>query len=280
MDCREQYYKDDSQLAFTPLCLLRSGALVLVIHGMPLPSWRWRHVSSCCPSFPLLLFIFPPQPKHPIDRHSGRRPRHQPLPRRPPPDHSRADAAAVPPPPLSAAGPRLILVDVRSAAERAVSTLPTALSPAQFQALLAADLAGATVVPYCTVGLRSGAWGRRLLRASTANGRDGSGGGGGGGGGDTGSGSAPPPGLDVRNGEGVLLWAHGGGQLVAPGAGSAAAAAASPCVRTRRLHAFSGRYAALLPPGVEPVVFGWWAGLTTTLSAGAQVVWQLLRGAA
>lgn len=187
-----------------------------------------------------------------------------------------------------AAGPRLILVDVRSAAERAVSTLPTALSAAQFQALPAADLAGVMVVPFCTVGLRSGAWGRQLLRAAAANVRDaGNGGGGGGGGvGDVGGGGGgtiggctPPPGLNVRNGEGVLLWAHGGGQLVTPGEGSDSAAAASPGVRTRRLHVFSRRYATLLPPGVEPVVFGWWAGLTTTLSASARVVWQLLRGA-
>lgn len=187
---------------------------------------------------------------------------------------------------------RLILVDVRSPAERAVSTLPTALSPAQFHALPAADLAGATVVPFCTVGVRSGAWGRRLLRAAAANGRDGVGSGGGGrvagscgsgGHGGTGCGSVLPPGLDVRNGEGVLLWVHRGGQLVVPGEQSVAAAAAaefSPGVPTRRLHAFTSAYAALLPPGVEPVVFGWWAGFITTLSAGAQVLWQLLRGAA
>lgn len=79
----------------------------------------------------------------------------------------------------------------------------------------------------------------------------------------------------------MLLWALAGGALVVPAEAPAAADGAAPAgVHTRRLHAFSGRYAALLPPDVEAVVFGWWAGLTTSLSAGARVVWQLLRGAA
>jgi len=171
------------------------------------------------------------------------------------------------PPPTDAGGgaPRLLLVDVRTAAERAVSTLPTALSAADFGALPPAALAHTTVVPYCTVGARSGAWARRLLRSPTA---------------------AAAPGLTVRNGEGILLWAHGGGALVAPGGGRDADADAnggrgrpSPC-GTRRLHAFTDHYAALLPPGLDVVVFGVCASVAHVVPAGLRVVWQLLRGEA
>ena len=56
-----------------------------------------------------------------------------------------------------------VLVDVRTPAERAVSTLPGAITPEDFEARLD-ELDHCTVVAYCTVGARSSAYARRMGR--------------------------------------------------------------------------------------------------------------------
>ena len=95
-----------------------------------------------------------------------------------------------------------VLVDVRSPAERAVSTLPEAITPEEFEGRLD-DLGECTVVAYCTVGARSSKYARRMGRK----------------------------GVPVLNLEGSLLaWTHAGGELTD---GSSA---------TNRLHVFGPRW--------------------------------------
>ena len=78
-----------------------------------------------------------------------------------------------------------VLVDVRAPAERAVSTLPGAITPEELEGQLD-ELGDCTVVAYCTVGARSSAYARRMGRR----------------------------GFPVLNLEGSLLaWTHEGGEL-------------------------------------------------------------------
>ena len=99
-------------------------------------------------------------------------------------------------------GGDFVLVDVRTDAERRVSTLPGAITSEEFEARLA-ELAGRTLVAYCTIGRRSSDYVRRMARR----------------------------GVDMLNLEGsVLAWTHAGGQLVSDG------------VPTRRLHVYGRRW--------------------------------------
>ncbi|MDE0074057.1 MAG: rhodanese-like domain-containing protein [Gammaproteobacteria bacterium] len=95
-----------------------------------------------------------------------------------------------------------VLVDVRSPAERAVSTLPGAIIPEEFEGQLE-ELGDCTVVAYCTVGARSSKYARRMSRK----------------------------GVPVLNLEGSLLaWTHAGGELTD---GSS---------QTTRLHVYGPRW--------------------------------------
>ncbi len=97
---------------------------------------------------------------------------------------------------------RIVLVDVRTDRERIVSTLPGAISADEFESRLE-ELAGRTVVAYCTVGVRSSNYVREMARR----------------------------GVDVLNLEGsVLAWTHIGGPLVLNG------------VATDRLHVYGRRW--------------------------------------
>ena len=95
-----------------------------------------------------------------------------------------------------------VLVDVRSPAERAVSTLPGAITPEEFEGQLE-ELGDCTVVAYCTVGARSSKYARRMSRK----------------------------GVPVLNLEGSLLaWTHADGELTD---------GSSP---TTRLHVYGPRW--------------------------------------
>lgn len=67
-----------------------------------------------------------------------------------------------------------VLVDVRSEAERAVSRIPGAITPQEYEKE-AASLAGRHVVAYCTVGGRSYLYARKLVAegVNATNYRDG-----------------------------------------------------------------------------------------------------------
>lgn len=87
---------------------------------------------------------------------------------------------------LQEAGP-VVLVDVREDEERAVSTLPGAVSLHELRADPPGD--GSVVVAYCTIGYRSASVVKDLRKE----------------------------GLDARNLRGsILAWTHAGGELVGP----------------------------------------------------------------
>jgi rhodanese-related sulfurtransferase len=108
--------------------------------------------------------------------------------------------------------PNVVLVDVRAPEERAVSSIPGAISPQDFQ-----DqehlYAGHTVVAYCTIGVRSGKWVKKVRKR----------------------------GIDARNLRGgILLWAHAGRPIEDE---------AGP---TRKVHVYGARW-DLLPAGYDGV---------------------------
>ena len=85
-------------------------------------------------------------------------------------------------------GRRVVLIDVRTLAERAVSMLPDAISAPEFERQCMSSpgqFRDAVLVPYCTIGYRSGVYCRRLQAGEFLSG-----------------------GLDVRNGDGVVMWSH------------------------------------------------------------------------
>ncbi len=96
----------------------------------------------------------------------------------------------------------IVLVDVRSPKERAVSTLPGALTPQEFEDRRG-ELGDCTVVAFCTVGARSSTYARRMGRK----------------------------GVPVLNLKGSLLaWTHAGGELTD---------GSSP---TKKLHVFGPKW--------------------------------------
>lgn len=107
-----------------------------------------------------------------------------------------------------------IVVDVRTDKERAVSTLPGAITAKDFESRLEELVAeGRAVVAYCTVGARSSSYARKMAER----------------------------GVNVLNLEGgVLAWTHAGGDFVG---------AAGP---TRRVHV-AGRRWNLAADGYETV---------------------------
>ena len=79
----------------------------------------------------------------------------------------------------------IVLVDVRTRKERAVSMLPGAIGADDFEARVD-EFAGRTLVAYCTIGLRSSDYVRKMGRR----------------------------GVEMLNLEGsVLAWTHAGGEL-------------------------------------------------------------------
>lgn len=82
----------------------------------------------------------------------------------------------------------VVLVDVRTPQEQAVSMIPGAITTEQFEEN-AAKYDGRTVVTYCTIGGRSGMYGRDLKSSGFKG--------------------------DVFNLQGAILaWTHAGGELV------------------------------------------------------------------
>ena len=87
---------------------------------------------------------------------------------------------------LRDSGRKVVLIDVRSTAEMEVSVLPGAIGADEFGRRYCSspeEYHDAVLIPYCTIGFRSGLFCRRLL-----------------------AGEFGPPAPDVRNGEGVVLW--------------------------------------------------------------------------
>jgi len=80
---------------------------------------------------------------------------------------------------------KVVLVDVRSPEEIAVSYIPEAITPKEFESNLS-KYQDATVIAYCTIGYRSGLYAEKLQQQ----------------------------GIEILNLEGSLLaWSHAGGKL-------------------------------------------------------------------
>jgi len=105
-----------------------------------------------------------------------------------------------------------VLVDVRPAEEREVSMIPGSITKEEFEAH-PDRYRGRTIVPYCTIGARSGVYGKKLMKQ----------------------------GWEVRNLKGsILLWTYTGEPLKdADG-------------DTRRVHTYGKKW-ALVAEGYEPV---------------------------
>jgi len=107
-----------------------------------------------------------------------------------------------------------ILLDCRTAAERAVSMVPGAISQEEFESSRD-HYAGRKIAVYCTIGYRSGLYARELKGE----------------------------GVDAFNLRGgVLSWAIAGGEFVDPATGE----------DTKRVHVYGKKW-DLLPPGYEAV---------------------------
>eukprot|EP00038_Savillea_parva_P013472 m.8408 g.8408 ORF g.8408 m.8408 type:complete len:218 (-) comp2532_c0_seq2:794-1447(-) len=144
-----------------------------------------------------------------------------------------------------------VLIDCRTSAETSVSVIEGALLQRQFEALdlsSAPELAGKTLVPYCTIGYRSGTYARKLQKQLHDRSVDT---------------------IDVRNGEGVLLWIHDGGMLVSPPPPSPRAndvhsEPPPPPTPVRRVHTYGPPW-DFAPPDYDTVTFGtlgmMWHGL-------------------
>jgi sodium/bile acid cotransporter 7 len=120
---------------------------------------------------------------------------------------------------LRSGGKRVLLCDVRTDAEFAVSTLPGARLRSELDAdlLAARGDADTTVVCFCTIGARSGAATLALRRQ----------------------------GINALNLRGsVLAWTHAGGELVEPATGQL----------TRRVHTYAADW-SLQAAGYEAIVF-------------------------
>lgn len=142
---------------------------------------------------------------------------------------------------IDALDPPCVLVDVRTAPERAVSMIPGAISRDEFErtdGVEAALRAGRCVVPYCTVGMRSGNYALSLQKRYAKRG------------------------LRVHNGEGILLWSIDGGRLEHDGVG------------TSRLHTFSPEF-TVVRDDVEAVQFAG-AGLVGVLHVVKEGVGRVL----
>ena len=116
-----------------------------------------------------------------------------------------------------------VLVDVRTADERAVSSIPGSVSSADYESNFDAKYRDERVVAYCTIGYRSGKYVEKLIEEK---------------------------GVDAYNLRGsVLAWTHAGGELV-DGGGSGGGSGAP----TTRVHTFGKKW-ALARSGYDSVWF-------------------------
>jgi rhodanese-related sulfurtransferase len=115
---------------------------------------------------------------------------------------------------VAAADENTVLVDVRAPAEQAVSMIPGAVTRREFERN-PAKYKGRRIVPYCTIGYRSGLYARDLRNE----------------------------GWDAQNLSGsILAWIDAGGEVT------------SATGTTRSVHVFGSEW-DLLPPGYEAVLF-------------------------
>ena len=114
---------------------------------------------------------------------------------------------------LQQQGKKVVLIDVRSPEERAVSVIPGAISAREFESNLEQYNNGSILLAYCTIGYRSGKYAERWRKK----------------------------GIDILNLEGSLLaWSHVRGELV------------NARSSTKKVHVFSRQW-QLVADDYQPV---------------------------
>ena len=124
-------------------------------------------------------------------------------------------------------GDSVLLVDVRSEEEIQVSIKKNAITQKDFENLLSQDvgsLSDKVIVPYCTIGYRSGQYADSLKKKY--------------------------PSFEVYNGPGVLLWAFHNAPLTCNGK------------ETKMVHTFSSQF-SVLPSTHTSTTVPWWKAILT-----------------
>mmetsp|Transcript_7595 Transcript_7595/g.28641 ORF Transcript_7595/g.28641 Transcript_7595/m.28641 type:complete len:192 (-) Transcript_7595:955-1530(-) len=148
----------------------------------------------------------------------------------------------------SSAGETIVLIDVRTEAEQSVSMLPNALAQEAFEADFRASperFNGAVLVPYCTIGFRSGLYAGKLQRKVRQL-------------------EAERPGFQasVANSEGVVMWSYEVGEFWTHDPRSA-----EPKV-VKRLHVYGSEW-DVAAEDMETTKFGFWGS--------AQGLWRVVK---
>ena len=127
----------------------------------------------------------------------------------------------------ASSSPRLYIVDVRTQDERNISYIPSSISQEEFEKIDDKITRGANlIIPYCTIGLRSGNYCQILARK----------------------------GYDIKklkNGAGIISWSYIDRPLVRMEEGVE--------VETKKVHCFGNEWKLMLNTNYEPVVFSTWS---------------------
>lgn len=125
------------------------------------------------------------------------------------------------------------LIDVRTKSEINVSKIPGAVTKEDFETMLQKgeiDKHKTICVPYCTMGYRSGQYAKELKNRGIMN---------------------------VRNGEGIVLWTHAGGELVSVDE-------SGDEIPTKSVHTFGAQW-NLIRSDYNAVYDTWWSNLCKAL---------------
>jgi len=119
----------------------------------------------------------------------------------------------------------IIIIDTRTDPERNESYLPESITPKEFQKLNEETIQYAKfIVPYCTIGARSGMYAKELVQLGYDR-------------------------QKVRNGAGIILWSHNlkGIQLLKRVGGN--------IITTKKVHFFTNKFAMMLSKDYDSVIF-------------------------
>ena len=120
----------------------------------------------------------------------------------------------------------LYIIDVRTKEERNISYIPSSISQEDFEKLDDNVRKSARlIIPYCTIGLRSGNYCARLAENGYEI-------------------------TKLKNGAGIISWSHIDGPLVRVEKGVE--------VDTKKVHCFGSPWKLMLNTNYEPVVFSTW----------------------
>ena len=139
---------------------------------------------------------------------------------------------------------KLLLVDVRNENERMISFIPGSISKAEFEDLGFEVTKDAIIVPYCTIGLRSGNYCKYLAQ----------------------KGYNP---ANLKNGAGIIMWSHDTkGQ---PLHFNSCNSGKQIVLDTQLVHCYGEPWAKMLHNSYEPVIYStfefYWYGIIDILKS-------------